>query len=92
MENEMVYSTRDLYLASTLITLRFKLEGVDFCIEGSKESPIGYFKFTDSPALREAESKYLQCLLSVEPKAFVGNMRSLKAEVSNMQRNPHMSR
>lgn len=90
MEN--IFSTRDLYLAATLITLRFKLIGTDFQIEGDKNQPVGYFKYEDTPALREAESKYIQGLLSVEPKTFVGNMRSLKAEVSNIHRNPHLNR
>jgi len=90
MEN--IFSTRDLYLAATLITLHFKLIGVDFCLEGEKNQPIGYFKFEDSSTLREAESSYIQGILSVEPKTFVGNMRSLKAEVSNIHRNPHLNR
>ena len=89
MEN--IFSTRDLYLASTLITLRFKMIGIDFQIEGDRNQPLGYFKFEDTKTLRDAESKYIQGLLSVEPKTFVGNMRSLKAEVSNIYRNPHMN-
>lgn len=88
MEKE-IFSTRDLYLAATLVTLRFYMIGTDFQIEGDKNQPVGYFKFEDTPALQEAKQKYVQGLLSVEPKAFVTNMHSLKAEVVNIYKNPH---
>lgn len=90
MENNF-FSTRDLYLATTLITLRFPLQGTDFSIEGEKSLPVGYFKFLDTPAIREAKQKYQQGLLSVEPRLFITNMRSLKAEISNIFRNPHLN-
>ena len=40
-----VFSTRDLYLASTLVTLHYELLGIDYQVEGIKPKPIGYFKF-----------------------------------------------
>lgn len=86
---ENIFSTRDLYLASTLITLKFPILGIDFQIEGVKQNPIGYFKFEESDALREARQKYTQSMLAVEPKLFVTNMHSLKAEVTNAFKNPH---
>lgn len=89
MEEENIFSTRDLSLAATLMTLKFRLEGTDMQFEGSKREPIGYFKFTDSTALKEARQKYMQSMLLVEPQLFVTNMRSLKAEVQNWAKNPH---
>lgn len=83
------FSTRDLYLASTLVTLRFAMIGIDMQIEGIKPKAIGYFKFEDSPELRETRAKYNQSGLLVEPKLFISNLQSLKAEVTNMQQNPN---
>jgi hypothetical protein len=85
-----IFSTRDLYLATTLVTLKFFLTGIDYQIEGDKNSPVGYFKFEDSPTLQEAKSRYTQGLLSVEPKTFIGNLKSLKSEIVNVYRNPHI--
>lgn len=88
-ENERPpFSTRDLYLASTLVTLRFPLLGVDYQVEGIKPKPIGYFKFEDSPELHKARNHYNQSLLMVEPKLFISNLQSLKSEVVNMFENP----
>lgn len=83
------FSTRDLYLATTLITLKFELKGIDFVIEGQKNLPIGYFIFEDTKEVRLARSAYTQGTLLVEPKTFVTNLKSLKSEVSNAQDNPH---
>lgn len=88
MENKE-FSTRDIYLAAALITLRFYLNRVDFSLEGDKNQPVGYFCFTETPSLLEAKNKYMQGLLSVEPKAFMQAVHALKAEVVNFQRNPH---
>lgn len=87
-----IFSTRDLYLAATLVTLKYFLTGIDYQIEGSKNQPIGYFKFEDSPELKETKSRYTQGLLSVEPKTFVTNLNSLKSEIVNMYKNPHIPR
>jgi hypothetical protein len=87
--DEDVFSTRDLYLAATLVTLKFALVGIDYQIIGSRPRPIGYFKFKDTPSLKEARQKYTQSLLSIEPKLFVTNIHSLKAEVINAFTNPH---
>lgn len=86
---ENVFSTRDLTLAATLITLKFPMTGIDYQVEGTKQNPIGYFKFEDSPKLREARQKYTQALLAVEPKLFMTNIHGLKAEVTNAFKNPH---
>lgn len=89
MDNQNIFSTRDLSLAATLMTLKFRLEGTDMQFEGSKREPIGYFKFEETAALKEARQKYMQSMLLVEPQLFVTNMRALKAEVQNWAKNPH---
>lgn len=86
-----IFSTRDLYLASALITLKFPLQGVDYSIEGEKSLPVGYFQFKDSEDLQDARQKYSQGLISVEPRMFITNMRSLKAEIANIFRNPNLN-
>lgn len=88
-ENENIFSTRDLTMAATFITLKFPLTGIDYQIEGTKETPVGYFKFEDTAQLKEARKKYTQSLLAVEPKLFMTNVHSLKAEVTNAFKNPH---
>lgn len=84
-----VFSTRDLYLASTLVTLHFPLLGIDYQVEGIRPKPIGYFKFENTPELHDIRSKYNQSMLLVEPKMFINNLQSLKAEVVNMFQNPN---
>ena len=90
-KEEGIYSTRDLALASTLITLKFYMKGMDYQIEGVKNRPIGWFKFEDTEEIREAHQKYMQGLLLVDPREFVSNMHMLKAEVENTLLNPHRS-
>ena len=63
--------------------------GIDYQIEGEKNRPIGFFKFEKTPSLMEAKAKYGQGMLSVEPKTFVTNLNSLKAEVIGVFSNPH---
>lgn len=82
--DDKFFSTRDIYLAATLVCLKFYLLGTDFQIEGDKNRPIGYFKFDNTPPIQEAKSRYMQGLLSVEPKSFVTNLKALKSEVSNI--------
>ena len=89
---EKYFSTRDIYLASTLICLKFYLLMTDFVAEGDKNRMIGYFKFNNSPEIQEAKAKYMQGLLSVEPKSFVTNLKSLKSEVSNLDVSFHNGR
>lgn len=88
-QEDGMWSTRDLTLASTLVTLKFFLKGFDIQYEGEKNRPVAYFKFDMTPLLESARQKYLQGLLSVEPKAFMLNVHSLKSEIENSKRNPH---
>jgi len=91
MNEQKIFSTRDLYLASTLVTLKFFLTGIDYQISGNKNQPIGYFKFENTPEIRLAKSKFVQGLLSVEPKLFITNLKSLKSEIVGVYNNPHMA-
>ena len=89
VKNNDIFSTRDLYLATTLVSLKFFLIGIDYLVEGNKNQPIGYFKFKNSPEIQEMKNKYTQGLLSVEPKSFITNLKSLKSEIVNMYNNPN---
>lgn len=89
--NQDQFSTKDLYLAATLITLGFQKVGVDYQIEGMRRMPVGYFLFEKTPELHEAEKKFWGGQLAVEPRAFITAMRSLKAEVNNNYKDPHIS-
>lgn len=83
-----IFSTRDLNLAATLITLRFPLLGIDYQIEGMKSRPIGYFKFDHTPAIDEAKRKYMQSMIMVVPQSYDQAKEALKAEVMNIRLNP----
>lgn len=85
MEN---FSTRDLALAATLLTLRFYHTGLDISQEGTNNNMVGYFIFENTPELREAEKQYKRGLVNVEPKAFMQNIHQLKAEVTNATKSP----
>lgn len=89
IQDENIFSTRDLTLAAVLITLKFPMTGLDFQIEGVKSNPVGYFIFENTEPLRAARQKFSQSMLSVEPKLLVTNIHSLKAEVINAFKNPH---
>jgi len=91
MEKNKIFSTRDLYLAATLVSLKFFLTGIDYQVEGNKNMPIGYFKFENTPEIMEAKAKYTQGLLSIEPKLFITNLKSLKSEIVNIYKNPHVN-
>lgn len=88
--SDNIFSTRDLTLAATLMSLKFPMLSIDYQIEGSKSQPVGYFKFEDTERLRDARQKYMQSLVAVEPRQFMTNVHSLKAEVTNAFKNPHM--
>ena len=88
MEKPEIFSTRDLYLASTLISLKFYMLNIDYQVEGSK--PVGYFNFEDTPELRKAETDYWQGRLMVEPRSFVDNLRGIKARVTNIYKGPRV--
>ncbi len=88
-ERDAEFSTRDLYLASALVSKKFYMSRVDFQLEGDKT--VGYFNFENSQELEQTEKDYWQGKLLVEPREFVTAMRGLKAQVSNVYKNPRYS-
>jgi len=89
-KKDELFSTRDLNLASTLVTLKFFMVNVDFQIEGIKRLPVGYFSFEETEKLQETIRLYWQGKLMVEPMAFVTTLRGLKAQVSNVYNSPRV--
>lgn len=85
---DKIFSTRDLTLAATLVSHKFLMEGVDMQFEGSNRKPVGFFRFAQTQELEDTRRRYSQGLLTVEPKLFMTNIHSLKAEVENMYRQP----
>jgi len=81
MQNEN-FSTRDIYLASVLLSLKFSLTGIDFQIDGLKNNRIGYFSFQSTPELAEVEQKFWSRGLAIEPIEFIENLYKLKSEVT----------
>ena len=86
-ENEFV--TRELILGATLLTLGFELIGIDYQYE--RDRLVGYFKFKNNEMLQEANRKFMQRLLLVEPVAFQGNTRFLKSQTNNQQKSPQFA-
>lgn len=82
------YSTRDLGIAATLVTLGFPMAGVDYQMEGQNPRMVGYFSFDDTPELRKVESDYLLGSLRVEPKMLLASVRSLKGLVTSTYKSP----
>lgn len=91
MEDKKLFTTRDLYLASTLVTLKFEIVELSIEIEGVKPKAIGYFSFNESPELKQTRSDYNQGKVLVEPRLFVNTMQSLKSDVSNASREYSMN-
>lgn len=86
---EGLYSTPDLPLATTLISLKFSLIRTDFQIEGERRSPKGYFCFEDTKALQDTLVKYMQGKLAIEPKEYETNRKSLLSVVNNTYKSPN---
>ena len=88
MEKKDIFSTRDLNLATTLITLRYYMQSVDYQVEGDRQRMVGYFNFENTPELRKTEQDFWQGKLAVEPRQFITNMRSLKAQINSVYKSP----
>jgi len=86
--DEKNYSTRDLTLASTLLTLEFELVNISFQYEGTKNLPIGYFEFKNNSNLESTIQKYWSRGLAVEPMLFQSNVRALKSQIHNQYKSP----
>lgn len=83
------FSTRDLTLAAVFLSLGFKNTATDYQYEGGRMNPVGYFKFEKTEELREAEEKFWANGLSVEPRAFMNNVRGLKSQIESIRKSPH---
>ena len=88
-EEKKMYSTRDIYLSTTLVTLGYEIEKVDYQIEGDRRKPVGYFNFTQTDELEAVLKDYWQGKCTVEPRGFVTNLWSLKSMVMNEYKNPN---
>ncbi len=89
MTNENEYfSSKDLPLVATLVTLGFNVTNVDYQIEGDKSLLVGYFQFEESPERIDAERKYYGRELAVEPQSFYNNFKMLKSRVNNKYNSP----
>ena len=88
-EKNKAYSTRDLNLAATLLTLHFELVGIDYQVEGTNRRPVGYFSFEDSKDLQQTIMNFWAKKLAVEPIEFAGNIRGLKAQINTVYKSPH---
>ncbi len=84
-----IFSTRDISLAATLVTLNFPVIAIDYQIEGTNPRQTGYFQFEPSEEVKEAAGKYWSGQLAVEPKTFMTNIRGLKAQVNGHYDSPH---
>ena len=93
-KKEKLWSSRDIYLATTLLTLKFAILQIDYQMEQpmhgrGQAKTVGYFQFANTEGLRDAEKLYRQGDLAVEPKLFITNLRALKAEITNYYKSPH---
>ena len=89
MELDGMFSTRDIYLAATLICLHFYVANIDYQVEGKSPRPVGYFQFEATPELQKAEKAFWQGKLAVEPRQFVTNFRGLYSQVNDKYKSPY---
>jgi len=79
-----LFSTRDIYLASVLVTMDIPLYNLDFTTEGRESKRIGIFVFLDTPELRKIEQDYFNIPdFKVDIKKYTMNMKSLKSRTNN---------
>ena len=83
-----VLTTRDLYLASTLIVMGFPMQNIVYQYEGTRSQPVGYFQFDRTKDLEAADKAYWAGKTSVEPRAFVMAMRGLKSQTASAYKSP----
>jgi hypothetical protein len=88
-EENNYFTTRDIHLATALMTLKYPLECVDYSYEGEKDKPVAFFNFKYSDDIRKTEREYWQGLLAVEPRNFMSNYRYMRAYIANEINNPN---
>ena len=86
---QKLFTTRNIELAATLITLKFFMVGIDYQVDGDKNRLVGYFSFEDTDELRSTEQQFMQGLLAIEPRTYSANLRALKGQVNNVYKNPY---
>jgi hypothetical protein len=86
------YSTRDIYLSATLLSLRFTLVGINYQYEGERNKPVGYFQFEESPQLMTAREDYWNKKIAIEPQELFTNLRGLRAQINDQYKNPDYAR
>lgn len=89
MTQNRPYTTRDIFLASTLITLGYPTVGIDFQYEGNRGRAVGYFQFEDTPDLNKTVHDYWGSKLAVEPREFITNFQGLKSQINEYYKNPN---
>jgi len=89
-KNEKNFSTRDIGLAATLVSLGFPITTVDMQIEGARGNCVGYFAFEKTPELLRVEKEYWSGTTLCEPRGFLVNLRSLKSRITNLYKNPSL--
>jgi hypothetical protein len=95
--NNKEFSTRDIYVCATLMSLGFQIDRIDYQVEGFQtrngdvgEKMVGYFTFNESvDAIKQAEKDYFSGKLAVEPKNFITNLKGIRAQLANSYKNPN---
>lgn len=86
--NKPDYQVKDLYLAATLLCMKFQIIDWNIQYEGAKQQPIGFFTFKTSADLLEAVKLFYAHQASVEPIEFSSNIKNLKSQVMAAATNP----
>lgn len=92
LPKEEKFLTRDIGLATTLVTKGFQVINVTLQWEGGvRHTPVGYFQFEGTPELKKIEKLFWSGSCQVEPKMFLLNLRSLKSQVNGQAKTPFTS-
>ena len=78
------FTTKDLLLASVLVTLGFPYSGPTISYEGSRGRAVGFWIFKEDENLALARRQYNSGLLRVEPRALWSSLSGLKSEVASV--------
>ena len=90
MEKEIeLFSTKDLPLAASFVSLGLPVERIDYQIEVEKQRLTGYFGFEKTEELLKIEKDFLNGKLLIEPKTLFSNAKGLKSQVENRYSAPN---
>lgn len=79
--NNPNFSTRDITLVATLKTLGHEVLFVEFQFENGRD--VGYFSFENSQKLDKNLQDFYNNKILVEPKSFMGELKSAKSRVTS---------